>query len=158
MKHLFFIISFFILSSSYAQVDTSQAITGEWTLKAFKDVPAFIGWNEDIETKCILKSDSLLTIKITRDSIFIIRRRFQTLKDTFSYTYKIIPDTSRYSLNKHHFILYPDKKTLKGFKRSYRKRYKKFTFGINKFNNSQLVLETFAMDNYPVNPFLGLPL
>ena len=156
MKQLLNIIFIFSFLGIYSQIDTTKAIIGEWTLKAYKSNPGQIDWNEEIESKVIIKSDSLLKLTITKDSIHIFRYDYYGIIDTFSYSYHLFQDTSKYSSKKKQLIITPNKKDLKKFKKSYRKQFKQINFRVNKITNSQLNLETFSVENnYPINPFFS---
>tara|TARA_B100000674_G_C37671708_1_gene837328 strand:+ start:110 stop:862 length:753 start_codon:yes stop_codon:yes gene_type:complete len=125
-------------------------------MKAYKSSPLLLDWDEEIESKVILKSDSLLKLKITKDSIYIHRDRSYGVNDSFAYSYHLKKDTSRYSSKGIQLIITPSKKELKKFNKSLRKLFTQITFRITKFNDSQLNIETFATDNYPINPFFNM--
>lgn len=156
MKQIINIILLFSFFGVSSQIDTTEAILGEWSIKAYKSSPILLGWDEEIESKVILKSDSLLKLKITKDSIYIHRDRSYGVNDSFAYSYHFKEDTSRYSSKGIQLIITPSKKELRRFRKGLRKLFTQISFTITKLNNSQLNIETFATDNYPINPFFNM--
>lgn len=153
MKHILFSILFICSLSSISQIDTNKVLIGNWKLKAIKTEPSLQSFGDKIETQSKIASDSLLTIKIKKDSIYIIREKYGALKDTFAYTYSLKTDTSKYSSSKYKFILYPNKSRLKGLRKWHKKRQKELSFNLLRLTNSQLVIKDFFFNNFPTNPF-----
>lgn len=153
MKHLLFSILFFFSLSSFSKLDTNNVILGSWKLKAIKTEASLRSFDDQIETKSKISSESLLKIEIKRDSIYIIKERYGALKDTFAYTYFLKTDTSKYSTSKFKLILQPNKSRLKGLRKWYRKSQKELSFNIIRLTNSQLTLGDVFTNNYPSNPF-----
>ena len=138
---------------SISQIDTNKVLIGKWKIKAIKTEPSLTNFGNEIETKSKIESDSLLTIEIKKDSIYIIRERYSSLKDTFAYTYTLKTDTSKYSTSKFKFILYPNKSRLKGLRKWYKKSQKELSFNLLRLTNSQLVIQDVFFNNHPTNPF-----
>ena len=57
MKQIINIILLFSFFGVSSQIDTSEVIVGEWSMKAYKSSPLLLDWDEEIESKVILKSD-----------------------------------------------------------------------------------------------------
>jgi len=127
-------------------------LIGNWKLKAIKTEASLRSLDDQVKTKSKISSDSLLTIKIKKDSIYIIRQTYYNLKDTFAYTYSLKTDTS-YSSSKYKFILHPNKSRLKGLRKWHKKSQKELSFNIIRLTNSQLTLGDVFTNNYPSNPF-----
>jgi hypothetical protein len=145
------ILFIFILKSlnTFSQLDTNEAVVGEWVLSTYKESPSnylLKTSNDYISTK----KDSIIKLIVRKDSIFIYRKQLFKI-DTFAFKYSINNGNKRLPLKK--FTIYPSKKMLKGFTRSYRKTHKELSLFINKISTSQLALETSVFDNYFVNPF-----
>jgi hypothetical protein len=153
MKHFLYSILFIYSFSSFSQVDTSNVILGNWKLKAIKTEASLRSFGDELENKSKIASDSLLAIKIKKDSIYIIRQKYGALKDTFAYTYSLKSDTSSYSNHKMELILYPSKSRLKGLRKWHRKTQKELGFTIIRLTNSQLVIQDAFSNNFPTNPF-----
>jgi hypothetical protein len=135
--------------SSFSQLDTNNIIIGEWILDAYKETSVMV----EIESDFIsTKKDSIIRLSIKNKTITIFRKGFFKT-DTFNFKFSVKPSHYKYGNQVNNLILYPDKKTLKQFRRSYRKQFKELTFSIKKINNSQLVIENHAVDNFPINPF-----
>jgi len=152
MKHILFSILFICSLSSISQIDTNKVLIGNWKLKAIKTEASLRSLDDQVKTKSKISSDSLLTIKIKKDSIYIIRQTYYNLKDTFAYTYSLKTDTS-YSSSKYKFILHPNKSRLKGLRKWHKKSQKELSFKLLRLTNSQLVIEDLFQNNYPTNPF-----
>ena len=153
MKHLLFFTLLISSLSSFSKLDTSKVVIGTWKLKAIKTEASLRSLEDEVETKSKISNDSLLTIKIKKDSIYIIRESYRALKDTFAYTYTLKTDTSRYSNAKMELMLHPSKSRLKGLRRRHRKTQKELGFTIARLTNSQLIIQDAFFNNFPTNPF-----
>jgi len=146
------LIPFLLLSlNSISQIDTGKVVLGHWSLQAFKITPSMMGLSPNDPT-CIVKGASPLTLEIKEDSIYIVRQHYFA-NDTFAFTYDFKTDTSQYALHQSKFILYPNKKVLKLYRKRARKRYEKIIFSVTKITETQLVLESFTWDDFLINPF-----
>ena len=153
MKHLLLFTLLISSLSSFSKLDTNKVLIGTWKLKAIKTEASLRSLDDQVETKSKISSDSLLTIKIKKDSIYIIRESYCSLRDTFAYTYTLKTDKSRYSNAKMELVLHPSKSRLKGLRKRHRKTQKELGFTITRLTNSQLTLGDVFTNNYPSNPF-----
>ena len=153
MKHLLLFTLLISSLSSFSKLDTNKVLIGTWKLKAIKTEASLRSLDDQVETKSKISSDSLLTIKIKKDSIYIIRESYRSLRDTFAYTYTLKTDKSRYSNAKMELVLHPSKSRLKGLRKRHRKTQKELGFTITRLTNSQLIIQDAFFNNFPTNPF-----
>ena len=70
MKHLLLFTLLISSLSSFSKLDTNKVLIGTWKLKAIKTEASLRSLDDQVETKSKISSDSLLTIKIKKDSLY----------------------------------------------------------------------------------------
>lgn len=156
MKYTIIYILLILNFSSFSQIDTSIVLQGEWRLKYYKESTSLLEFDQNLEKETKINNDSTIILKITKDSISIMRKSLFRI-DTIKYTFKIKKDTSKLfqkSAYNYSLIMYPSKKMLRAYrKKKLRKYHEELRFFIPKLTNSQLVLKSLVIDNLHFNPF-----